>query len=556
MKYGYDDMDVATGRGSVFAWLKQPNVCVGLILSTFFINLLSLAFPLVFLQVYDRIIPNQAYSTLILLVVGVVVAMIFENLLRTARGFINAWMDARFEYQLNSKTFHHIMHSQEKDYQKLGSGVHLEQLNSLSALKDMYGGQAVTTLLDLPFLLIYLGLIGYLGGWLVLIPLSVFSMALAFAYLNGLALKETLEKRRTIDGYRMNFVFEVLKGLHTVKTMAMECFMVRRYERLQQSSVDKDYTICMLTNKGQSLTSFFSQLSMVLIVVAGSLQIIAGEMTMGVVAACTLLTSRALQPLGQLTGLWKRLQSVQFAQKKLKNIFSLQLERDNGMLSAEVIQGNIAFQNATYFREDKPLFQEIDLSINAKEMVVLTGENLSGKSTLLKLLARSDQLEQGHILVDGVDVNEFELQSLREKIAYIPHDPAIFNGTILENITNFSTQPLYDDVETLAVFLQISDIVSQLPNGYDTLLDQQSTCRYTLGFLQRIAIARALLHEPQVILFDEVELGVDTETMSALVEIIHRLKGSYTLLMASDNAKFLQMADSVYHLKSGKLRKR
>lgn len=545
---------VITGTGRVFAWLKQPSICIGLILPSFFINLLSLAFPLAFLQVYDRIIPNQAYPTLILLMIGVVIAMILENSLRTARNFVNAWMDARFDYKLNSQTFCHILRCEEEYYQKQGSGAYLEQLNALSALKELYGGQAIASLLDLPFLLVYLGLIAYLGGWLILVPLIVFFFILISTCFNGVALRRTLEKRRILDGYRTNFILEVLKGLHTIKAMAMEQFMARRYEKLQQSTVDKDYTLCMLTNKSQSMTSFLSHLSMMLIVVVGSLGIIAGDLTMGAVVACTLLTSRALQPLGQLTGLWNRMQSIQFARQKMKDIFSLQLEGDSGVLSANAIQGDITFQNIFYTRQDMQICRGINLTIKAKEMVVLSGSDLSSKSTLLKLLVRCGKLDQGRILVDGVDVNDFGLQSVREKIAYISHVPAIFNGTILENITNFSAHPVYEEVKTLTAFLQVHTVISQFPNGYDTVIDQRDLGRYTRGFLQRVALARALLKEPQIILFDEVELGIDAGTMKVLAEVLYKLRGSYTLLLASDAPEFLHMADRVYQLENGNLR--
>lgn len=545
---------VATALTNFRHLVKQPNIWIGMILSSLCINILALALPLLFLQVYDRIIPNQAYPTLVLLILGVVSAILVENFLQFLRGMVNAWMEASYEYFSTSAIFEHLLATKERDFHQKAPGEHLGLMNSVLSLKDFHGGQLISSLLDLPFLILYLVLIACLGGWLVSIPLLVFSIVFLNSFLSGKNIQKIIEKRHRTDGFRMNFILEILTGFYTIKTMAMEAFMVRRYERLQKASLKQDYEMCLASNKVQSATSFLSQISMVLIVIAGSLEVIAGHLTMGTVAACTLLTSRALQPLAQLSNVWKRLQAIKLAKQANRKIFALPLENSEGSLDAKAIKGNLEVKNVCYEYEGQQIFNDLNLMIEAKSMTVITGGNSIERDTILKLLIRWDDLSSGTIRVDGRDVGDYNLHSLRKKIAYIPHKPIIFKGTILENLVNFSDHYCMEDVETIVEFLQMHKIIAQLPDGYDTMVDQKFTERYSTGFIQQITIARALLEQPQVILFSDIKTSVDSETKVILSDIIGHLYQSYTLVLISDDPKMKALADKCYRIHNKSLK--
>ena len=237
-----------------------PGGVFDLILASVFINLLALAMPLTLLQVYDRIIPNSAEGTLILLIVGVGSALILEACLRQGRSYVSGWMGARFEHLAGVAAVERLLNVSIVDYERQGSGVHLERFNSLGPLKEFYAGQAILALCDLPFAVLFLSAMYYLAGHLVLVPIALIIVFAIAAMVVGGRLRRALESRMMADDRRYSFIIEVLGGIHTVKGLAMEEQMIRRYERLQETCATADYNVALHSSSASSTGALFSQL--------------------------------------------------------------------------------------------------------------------------------------------------------------------------------------------------------------------------------------------------------------------------------------------------------
>lgn len=534
---------------------KIPFGVFDMVVASFFINVLSLALPLVLLQIYDRILPNDSMNTLLILISGMGVALILEALLRVARAYLSGWMGARFEHIAGCAALERVLSSSVNDFEKEGSGVHLERLNSLSTLKEFYTGQAIMTLFDLPFAVIFLALISYLAGSLVLVPIFLIALFAISAWRIGIKLRAAIAQRMIADERRFNFIIEVLGGIHTLKSMSMETQMLRRYERLQEACAKTDYDVTLQSSSAMNLGALYSQLSIFAIVGFGSSFVIDGELTVGGLAACTMLAGRSMQPLQRAVGIWARLQSITLARDKLKELFEIQPEAESGLpILDEKFNGAIELRNVglQFEGQDEPLFSGVNLDIQPGEIVGISGGNASGKSSLLYVILGAMRATEGQVLIDGRDIKDLDPHSVRSRIAYLPQHGVLFNGSILDNLTTFKPEQ-EEQALKIARLLGLDEVVARMPLGYDTQVGNGAYDSLPRGIKQRVAIGRALMSDPTVLLFDEANASMDSAGDKVLSEFLKTARGRRTLIMVTHRPSLLKMADRVFDLQDGRL---
>ncbi|WP_417830695.1 ATP-binding cassette domain-containing protein [Terasakiella sp.] len=537
---------------------KVPFGMMDILLASFFINILSLAMPLSLLQIYDRILPNNSLNTLALLVSGIALALLMEAALRVGRSYLSGWVGARFEHMAGCAAIERLLSTSVNEFEKDGSGVHLERISSLGTLKEFYAGQAIMTLFDLPFSIIFLALISYLAGALVFVPILLITFFALMAWRIGIKLRKAISERMVADERRFNFIIEVLTGIHTLKSMAMETQMLRRYERLQESCAKTDYEVTRQSSSAMSLGALYSQLTMFAVVGAGSTFVIDGQLTVGGLAACTMLSGRAMQPLQRAVGIWSRFQSIQLAREKLREIFELQPETQGALPTVDsTYSGRIELHNVglKFGDDEQTVFANVNLKVEPGEIIGISGGNASGKSSLLYLMMGAMRTSEGQVLIDGQDINELEPNSVRRKIAYLPQHGVLFNGTILENLTMFKPE-LEEKALRIARLLGLDDVVARMPLGYDTSVGNGAYDTLPRGIKQRIAIARALMSDPVVLLFDEANAAMDSAGDKVLTEFLEQARGKRTLILVSHRPSVLRMADAIYDLQDGHLIKR
>ncbi|MDV7340302.1 ATP-binding cassette domain-containing protein [Terasakiella sp. A23] len=537
---------------------KIPFGMFDILLASLFINLLSLAMPLSLLQIYDRILPNSSLNTLAMLIGGIAIALLLEAALRIGRAYLSGWVGARFEHMAGCAAIERVLSTSVNDFEKEGSGVHLERIGSLGTLKEFYAGQAMMTLFDLPFAFIFLMLISYLAGSLVFVPIVLITLFALSAWRVGGSLRSALAERMQADERRFNFIIEVLRGIHTLKSMAMETQMLRRYERLQEACAKTDYDVTRHSSTAMGLGALYSQVTMFAVVGFGSTFVIDGQLTVGGLAACTMLSGRSMQPLQRAVGIWARFQSIQLARDKMREIFELQPETQGNLpaIGAEY-EGHIELRNvALQFEEDQPpLFQNVNLTVEPGQIIGISGGNASGKSSLLYLMMGAMRTSQGEVLIGGQEINEIDPSSVRRKIAYLPQHGVLFNGTILDNLTMFKPE-LEEKALRMARLLGLDDVVARMPLGYDTHVGNGAYDSLPRGIKQRVAIARALMSDPVVLLFDEANAAMDSAGDRVLTEFLEQARGKRTLILVSHRPSLLRMADEVYDLNNGELIKR
>lgn len=536
-----------------------PGGVFDLILASVFINLLALAMPLTLLQVYDRIIPNSAEGTLILLIVGVGSALILEACLRQGRSYVSGWMGARFEHLAGVAAVERLLNVSIVDYERQGSGVHLERFNALGPLKEFYAGQAILSLCDLPFAVLFLSAMYYLAGHLVLVPIALIIFFAIAAVFVGNRLKNALESRMMADDRRYSFIIEVLGGIHTVKGLAMEEQMIRRYERLQETCATADYNVALHSSSASSTGALFSQLVLFCVVGYGATFVIDGQLTVGGLAACTMLAGRSMQPLQKAVGIWTRFQSIQLSLDRVRKLFQMEEEKPSGLPLLPPIRGNLKIENMTFtYGKNKdgddlpPIFRDVTLNIESGETIGITGAGSSGKTTLLYIMMGVFAPSQGRVLADGLDLHEYDPSSIRRQIAYLPQEGALFNGTILENVTMFREDKI-DEALDISRLLGLDNVVAHMPHGYETKVGDGAGDKLPKGIKQRIAIARALVDKPRVLQFDEANAAMDSAGDSTLRNLLERLKGRVTLILVTPRPSMLNLADRIFDIEDAQL---
>ncbi len=531
------------------AWKRADVLSASLLL-----NILALALPLVILQVYDRIIPNQAESTLLFLVGGVAVALLLEFLLRTLRSAIMSWEASRYDHQEAMRAMEHVLSADTEAFESRPSGYFLDRMQALDKIQNFYAGQAMLLVLDFPFIIIFLALIAYIAGSLVAIPLSLLGLFMLVSWYAGNRLHHAVSARNRTEEQRQNFLIEVLQGIHTIKSMAMEAFMLRRYERLQAQSAQAIARLANINSLVEGVGASFAQLAVISFVGLGAGWVIAGDLSVGALAAGTMLSGRILQPAIRAMGIWSQFQAVRLARQQVDELYRIEREK-SGDKRPDALQGLIEVENVryTYPGKREPVLDGLSLRVEPGESVAITGRNGAGKSTLIKLMAGFLEPQQGSVRLDGCELKAFDISALRTKFAIMPQQGVLFEGTILENMTLFRQGEIIDQAMELAHLLGLNEIIGRLPHGLDTRISGADMSTLPEGVRQKIIIVRSLLGHPQVMLFDDANANFDIHNDQLLLRLIKRFKGRRTMVIVTHRPTYMRLCDRQLELKDGHL---
>nr|WP_282449361.1 ABC transporter transmembrane domain-containing protein [Roseibium sp. CAU 1639] len=534
--------------------VKTPALPRSVITASILINVLGLAMPLTILQVYDRILPNKATDTLVILIVGLGFVLVIDAILKTLRSYLVGWLAASFTHQANLEATRRLLNSRSDVSSEATVSKHLDSFRSLQSLGDQYGGQARLLAIDLPASLIFLAVLFLIGGPIGFVPLALLALfALRTANLNA-KIDQLIEKRAQQDQRKYDFIFEVLSGLNTIKAMAFEPVILRRFERLQTQISRLGYDYINLNNRARNSSGFFTVLTTVCVVSAGALLVMAGFISIGAVAACTLLAGQVVQPLLRGINHWTDMQRINHDYREAKALFDLPREE----LTANpdlVVVGNIKLQGAGLLAHGDAIVpvHNLTLTINAGETVAFEGNDGSGRTTLARLVSGDVEPSSGQVLVDGHNLYGPDHRTLCKHIAYVGNDAQMFSGTILQNLTLFGSHASPQKARMAADLIGLEKDIHLLPLGYDTPLGNAIEENLTDSMVQRIAIARALAGEPKILVLNDANGKLDHKSEAELVEALKRLKGQLTTLIVSHRPSFRAIADKQFHLDQGRL---
>ncbi|MET1415579.1 ABC transporter transmembrane domain-containing protein [Roseibium sp. HPY-6] len=523
-------------------------------IASVFANILGLAMPLAILQVYDRVLPNASTDTLLVLMLGVVCVLVADGVIKVSRAAIVGRLGASFNHQAHKELFRRILDTKPQDFARTPVSVQVHRLRSLQSIADHYGDQSRLLAIDLPAGGIFLAVLVFIAGPLALVPVLLLGVFVLFALTRNRALQKVVVDRATQDDRKSDFILEVLSGAKTVKSQAMESLIMRRFERLQKETARLSAKYMRLAGQARDASALFATMTTAAVVLCGAVMVINDGFSIGGVAASTLLAGQFVQPFLRAINHLTDMQRLKHDYSQVEVLFDLPEVAVSDALNVKA-DGSIQFLNVEMHLQNgrRQVFSHMNLNINAGEFVGFRGADGSGKTTLMKLLAGEVSPDEGKILIGGYDFSGPHKHALRKTIAYVDSKSAVFNGTILENITMFGAVSDINHARMAARLIGLEKEIHLLPKGYDTQLGADLGGKVPASTIQRICIARALAGEPNILILDEANAQLDQQAEKGLVAALERLKGYLTVVIVSHRPSMLAVADRQFQLGDGQL---
>lgn len=534
--------DVFNRNRWVFRWA---------LLGTLVLNIIGALVPFYAMAVYDRVIPNNATSSLWVLTIAVVVLTGFELALRLLRGELVETASRRMDVALSSNIFAQCLRLRAASRPASG-GTLANTVRDFESVREFFASTTLTTLGDLPFLLLFLLVIALVGGWLVLVPLAVIPILLLVAFASRAALARHVAASMQESAQRTAHLFETMNGLDTIKALGAEAWSRRKWESLTVAIAANSVETREIVSRVNYINTAVLALSGVAVVATGALLMGEHLLTLGQIIAVSMLTGRALAPVSQIAGLIIRWEQTKLSYHALNKIMEAPTDDDAASLQAPPLSGRIEFRDVGFaYPNSPPLLDKLNLHIRPGERVGVIGKLGSGKSTLLRLLLNQYGPQSGSVLFDDLASTQLDPLSLRRQIGYVPQDVTLFHGTLRENIELGRSQPGDESLLDAIRLACLDDIITQLPNGVATEVGERGE-RLSGGQRQAVAMARALLAKPPMLLLDEPSSMFDPATEQRLIGRLRTLKDT-TIVLVTHRMAMLALVDRLIVFDKGRI---
>ena len=525
------------------------------VLASLLINLIALGTPLFTMNVYDRVVPNQATVTLWVLAVGICLAFVFDLILKMLRGICLDIAGKKSDLIISSTLFERIIGMEMKE-RPARVGSFAQNIHEFQSLRDFLSSLTLTTIIDLPFTLLLLIVIGIIGGALAWIPVLTLPIALLCSWALQKPVNAAVAKTMSLASERQALLIETLSSLDAIKVNNAQSERQFQWEQTLGSLSRLELRVKTLSSLASNLTGWFQQISGVVMIIVGVYMIIDGKLSMGGLIACYMLNGRALMPLGQLTGLIARYQQAKLTIKNTEKMMSLTQERraDENPLKREQLQGSIEFRDVdfSYPEQQNLSLHKINLTIQPGERIGIIGRSGSGKSSLSKLIVNLYQPSAGNLLIDGIDSRQLDVNDLRHSIGYVPQDIQLFNGTLRDNLLCGAR---YVDDETMlraAELAGVNEFARLHPDGYNLQVGERGS-QLSGGQRQAVALARALLLDPPLLLLDEPTSSMDNTSEEKIKHALAPCIAGKTLLLVTHRASMLSLVDRLIIVDKGRI---
>ncbi len=519
------------------------------------INVMALTMPLFTMNVYDRVVPNRAIETLWVLAFGVALVIVFDLVLRTLRGYFIDLASARIDMQLSAKIMERVL-GVRMEARPAAVGSFASNLRSFESVRDFITSATVTTFIDLPFALLFLLVIGIIAWPLIFPVLVAMILVTVYAYVLQHKMHELSETTYRAGALRNATLIESLTALETIKTQGAEGVMQSKWEKSVAFVARVNNQMRFLSAAATNGAMEVQQLVNVMVVIAGVYLISEGMLSMGGLIACTMLSSRAVAPLGQVVGLLMQYHNAKVALTSLEQVMANPVERPNdaNFVHRPELRGNIEFRDVAfnYPNTQVAALKSVNFSIREGEKVVVIGRVGSGKTTLQKLLMGLYQTTGGAVSIDGVDVRQLDPADLRRNIGYVPQDVTLFYGTMRDNISIGA--PFADDAAILAAAEAggLTEFVNRHPDGFEMMIGERGDS-LSGGQRQGVAIARAFLMDPPILLLDEPTSAMDFSSEQQFKQRLKTIAAHKTVIIVTHRNSLLDLATRIIVIDDGKV---
>ncbi|WP_372375569.1 type I secretion system permease/ATPase [Acinetobacter ursingii] len=536
--------------------LKDWKRYIDIMFASLIANILALATIIFSMQVYDRVVPSQSYPTLWVLAGGVLLAAIFEFVLRVARIYLSDIIGKRADLKISDRVFGHALRIKNKERSK-STGTFISQVRELEGVRELVTSTTISAIADLPFFFLFLVIFWLIGGNLFWVMVLVVPLMIVPGLLVQKKLAKLAQEGMRESSIRNAILVEAVQGIEDIKLLRAESRFQNQWNHMNEVSAD----ISMRQRKIVGILTAWTQkiqgLTYAIVVLVGCFAVIKGDMTTGALVACSILSSRMLAPISQITGVLGRLQQAKVAKTSLDELMKKPVDQPDQahLIHKPVIYGDYELKGVVfqYGQDDpKPTLIIPNLSIQAGEKIAVLGRNGAGKSTLLQLLSGMQFPLQGKISLDGLDLSLIDPSDIRRDMGLLNQNAHLFYGTIRENLTLGA--PLANDEDILKVLKMTGalSLVEEKKEGLDHLI-LEGGVGFSGGQRQALLLARLLIRQPNILLLDEPTASIDDVSEKMLIDHLKTWLGHRTLIVATHRRAVLELVDRIIVVNEGKI---
>jgi ATP-binding cassette subfamily C protein LapB len=525
------------------------------IVVSLFINMFILATPLFTMNVYDRVLPNNAIETMWVLFIGISVVMLFDFLMKILRSYFLGIASKRTDTIISNRIFNHVLNI-KIDSKPASTGQFVSRLQSFESVREFFASATVASIVDLPFVILFIIIIFYIGGPVGYISIATVIIAFGFSYYMQKPIKKSVQESAKEEQIKQTALTEAVSGLEIIKSVRaqnrMKTYWANSVEKTSHHSKKSHFLSQIVT----FFTAFIAQLSNIAIVVVGVYQASIGEMTMGAIIATMMLNGRVIAPVSQFVGMIIRLDRTMLSLENIDEIMKMPVERDDNRnyLSRKNLDGDIVFKEVifSYKGQQFDVLKNINLTIKKGEKVGIIGKIGSGKSTLWKLIMNLYEPTKGSISIDKSDIRQIDPVDLRRAIGCVPQEPFLFMGSIKDNITIGELNASDDDVLKASKIAGVHDFLGKHESGYDLIVGERGE-GLSGGERQSVTLARAILTNPNIMILDEPTNSMDGQTEEVFKRRIKDIVRDKTLILVTHRPSVLSLVDRLIVMDDGKI---
>jgi ATP-binding cassette subfamily C protein LapB len=535
--------------------LPSRRVILPVVLATIAINFLALAIPLATMNILDRVISNAAFSTLYAIAIGVCISIAFDFVLRGLRSLLIDRASARDEVVFSNALFARVLGA-KSSARVLPVGIQANTMREIEQVRDYVNSTAIAALGDLPFLILFLAVIWLVAGDVVAVPLLAIPVVIITMLLLQWRLRRVVQASFNDSASKNALAVEVLSGIDTIKNAAAEEWALRQWERSVASQLRHSLMNRRLANLAGNLVTVFQGLTTIALLVYGVHLVTKGEITPGALFAANMLAGRCMGPLGVFAALLSRLQQNRMAISSVRELVGMEQERGEGrqLLCPPPLSNRITLEGVSFaFGKDAPAaLSSVSLAITKGERVGVIGAIGSGKSTLGRLLTAHELPQQGQVFFDGISTQHIDPVHLRSSMGILPQSPAFFRANLRDNVLLGRKNISDIDVMQALTRAGAQGWVARQAKGLDTMLGEGGQ-GLSLGQRQTVALARALVGQPQLIVMDEPTSHLDQQTEIQIQRMLRAMPGGTTLILVTHSPLMLEAVDRLIVVEKGKI---
>ncbi|QQX57077.1 type I secretion system permease/ATPase [Pseudomonas chlororaphis] len=533
-------------------WRRYTDV----MLASLIANVLALAAMLFSMQIYDRVIPAQSEPTLWVLFGGVVIAIVFEFCMRLSRTHLTDKIGKRADLRISDRVFGHALRIRTQDQSK-STGSFISQIRELEQVRELVTSTTVNAMADLPFFFLFLGVLWYVGGMMALVPLAILPLLIIPGLLAQRWLAKYSKEGMREASLRNAILIEAVQGNEDIKLLRAEQRFQTQWNHLNQVSADISMRQRFITGALMTWTQELQSLVYVLVILVGCFMVISGDLTTGALIGTSILSSRMIAPLAQLSGVMSRWQQAKVAREGLDELMKRPVDQPlhSKMLHRPVIQGDYRFEGVKfrYEQEQKqPSLEVPGLTIKAGEKVAILGRNGAGKSTLLHLLSGLQAPQEGNVLLDSLNLSMIDPYDVRRDVGFLSQQASLFFGSLRDNIIMGKPMATDDEIIQALTLSGALSLVQSLPDGLDHQI-REGGKGLSGGQRQMLLLARTLIRNPRVLLLDEPTAWLDELSEQHLIEKLLPWLEGRTLIVATHRPAVLKWVDRIIAVDKGRV---